>query len=450
MTTEDQIMDEIRDVIEGDTEGPPRLPETLPPDDVLAAFPRLDLATLLSGDTPDREWVVEQLLPAGAAVSLVAEGGTGKSLLALALSLHVPRGRSFAGLDVPRARRVLYVDCENSRDDLRDRLRDLGETPESVVDLDNLTLLHLPDLPPLDTASGGSALLAIVDAYQLEPGDLVVLDSQQRVTAGPENDSDTQRAYYRHTGQPLKKLGLTVLRTDNTGKNAERGARGSSGKRDDVDLEWMLAKADSDGTKVTLRPGKTRLPDVAGLTLAVDHDDDGQLSYSSAGDPFRALVDACARELDRLGLTYDAGYRPAMDALTKRPRTGAVRYPRAVVRAAVKARQGAPRTHGAPPGAPSPGERAGGERRTPAHPTSAQDKPQVSTTNGCADDERRTYGAPGAAVPAAGAPPLPPYRERRTGAPNDLHRLCEACSTPMVVTQPGQTNHPTCTPEETA
>jgi hypothetical protein len=67
-----------------------------------------------------------------------------------------------------------------------------------------------------------------------------VLDSFQRVTSGPENDSDTIRAYYLHTGIRLKRRGITVIRTDNTGKDINAGARGSSGKRDDLDVELIL------------------------------------------------------------------------------------------------------------------------------------------------------------------------------------------------------------------
>ena len=52
---------------------------------------------------------------------------------------------------------------------------------------------QLPPLPPLDTARGSAELEAILDGYGIEAGDVVVLDSMQRVTAGPENDADTAR-----------------------------------------------------------------------------------------------------------------------------------------------------------------------------------------------------------------------------------------------------------------
>ena len=106
-------------------------------------------------------------------------------------------------------------------------------------------LLHLPPLTPLDTAGGGLDLLALCDVYGIDSGDVIVLDSLQRVTSGPENDADTARALDRHTGQPLKRRGVAVVRSDNLGKQADRGARGSAGKRDDVAVEWRMTR-DSD------------------------------------------------------------------------------------------------------------------------------------------------------------------------------------------------------------
>jgi hypothetical protein len=59
--------------------------------------------------------------------------------------------------------------------------------------------LSMPPLRGLDTPAAASDLLAVLDAYSFGRGDLVVLDSQQRVTDGDENANDTMRALYRHT-----------------------------------------------------------------------------------------------------------------------------------------------------------------------------------------------------------------------------------------------------------
>lgn len=306
-------------------------------------FPRLDLAALLDPNRPRREWVVSGLVPAGASVAFVAKAGSMKSLLLLALSLTVARGDSqFAGLAIPRQRRVLYVDMENTEDDLEERIRDLGVQPQ---DMDELVYLHLPTLGALDAAEGGQRVADICDAYGLQKGDMVVLDSFQRVVEGPENDSDTYRDFYKHTGFLLKKRGLTVLRTDNTGKDETKGARGSSSKRDDVDIELNITRSKQDPDNLLIAPGKLRISGVEPVSVAKVMDEDDRLTFTTLGDPIRDAVMAAWRELDRLGLPADASGRKCIQAMED---AGSA-IPRDRVRQAAKERAAsAPRTPRAP------------------------------------------------------------------------------------------------------
>ena len=297
---------------------------------------RLNLGTLLDPNRPPREWVVRGLIPAGASVSLVAPAGVGKSLLALALTLAVSRGdRAFADLTIPKPRRVLYIDAENTEDDLAERLPALGVRRSD--DLDGLVYLHLPTiLPPLDTLTGGAVLAAVVNGARLEPGDLVVLDSWQRVVQGPENDSDTMRAFYACTAAGLKRRRLTVIRTDNTGKDDTKGARGSSGKRDDVDLELILRRdADRPG-HMTLTPSKTRLPDVHQLAIEMTTDDDGRIRYSAGADPRRSHVIAALQLLEDRMVDPRDGQIRAWDAV--KDAAAVLSIPRWAVREAQKER----------------------------------------------------------------------------------------------------------------
>ena len=302
---------------------------------VLARFPRLSMSELLDPDRPPREYVVDPLLAAGSSASLVAPAGQRKSLLALAMALAVARGDyEFAGMPIPRARRVCYVDLENTQGDLRERLLSFGVTRDEV--LERFILVSLPDMKPLDTAQGGEDLLAVVSAYGLEPGDLLVLDSYQRVTEAAENDSDTTRGYYRHTGVRLKAHGLTVLRLDNTGKDPSKGARGSSGKRDGVDAEYLLR---SDGDYIEFSVGKGRQQGVVGLSIYVSTDADGRTTFrpgasSPARVEARSQVSECVALLDRLGVPLDASQRAVEKALEAVAADG----PRTVWREAVKVR----------------------------------------------------------------------------------------------------------------
>jgi len=295
-------------------------------------FPRLDFDTLLDPNRPEREWVVRGLIPVGASVSIVGPPGSMKSLITFALAMAVARGdKTFAELPI-RPRRVCYVDMENTEDDISERITNLRVKP---AELGNLVYLHLPALPPLDTAEGGAAMKEIIDAYAIATGDLLVLDSAQRVIEGPEDKSDTYRAFYRHTGLMLKQRGITVVRLDNSGKDVTKGARGSSSKRDDVDIELLMIR---DGDIVDIKLGsKTRISHVTDVRLRkVENEDTGELSFTTAGDIHREHVNEAKKLLDGLGVPPITG----MDSCWKTLQgANHLHLPRAAVRDAVRERK---------------------------------------------------------------------------------------------------------------
>lgn len=247
-------------------------------------FPLLDIS-VLDPNRPPRRWLLEGVVPEGDSVSIVAPGGTGKSLFSLALTIAAVRGQTeFVGKRIafPTGGKVLYIDMENSEDDWAERLASLGVTLDEARSFWGVSFfpLSLPALAGLDTESGAKQLREILDAYGFGPGDLVILDSMQRVTEGPENDADTFRNLYNYTAVELKRRGLTVLRTDNTGWEKGR-VRGSSSKRDDVAYSWYLEPI-SEGSEVfTLTNAKTRAATASGTVRfrrATDHST-GLLSF---------------------------------------------------------------------------------------------------------------------------------------------------------------------------
>jgi KaiC/GvpD/RAD55 family RecA-like ATPase/5S rRNA maturation endonuclease (ribonuclease M5) len=283
---------------------------------VKVRYPRLDIAALLDPNRPEREYVVRGLIPAGASCALVAPAGTGKSMLLLAISLAVARGdRSFAGLSIT-TRKVLLIDMENTEDDLSERFRDLGVRLEDIARLDKLIFIHLPVLAPLDTIGGGIEMEKIIDAYDVQKGDAVVFDSFQRVLEGPEDKSDTIRAYYMCTGMMLKRRGITVIRTDNTGHQEQGRARGSSGKRDDVDVELVMERT-SESDIFTLKPGKIRLPSIETVRIERFYDEDGHIYYDAGRDPFRVQVNHLITEMDKLGIDDTWGEKKVIPELEK-------------------------------------------------------------------------------------------------------------------------------------
>lgn len=278
-------------------------------------------------DTPeDEEWIIKPLLAAGRSIALYSAPKVGKSLLALEIAAAVSAGYAVLGQPAAPPRRVLYVDLENSRRDLKDRLIDLGYKP---ADLANLIYLSFPALPALDSPQGGQDLLDLAVTHEVE---LVVIDTVSRVIAGKESDADTFHALYRCALAPLKGLGVAVFRLDHAGKDAGKGQRGSSAKNGDVDAVWNLTAA---GPALSLRCEMSRTQiDVQALSL------------KRLTDPLRHEITAHAAavvdrvqvmmaKLDELGVPRDWGRPRCERALNQ----AAVPVDKSILEQAVRTRK---------------------------------------------------------------------------------------------------------------
>lgn len=81
----------------------------------------IDLTVLSTRDPKEPEFIVEDWLPVGYATLLAGHGGVGKSGIALYLAVCNALGLDFFGLRV-KARRVLYLSCEDREEVLHWRL----------------------------------------------------------------------------------------------------------------------------------------------------------------------------------------------------------------------------------------------------------------------------------------------------------------------------------------
>lgn len=294
-----------------------------------AAMGLLDFEALLTGDPEPVHWLVPQVLQAGLLYQLVAAPKTGKSLLALDLAWRVAAGVDpLSGAVLPGGHTrpdgpvsVLYLDAENARRIIGDRLR------EMAVDPSRLALLHyasMPAIAPLDTVTGAAELLALAREVDAR---LIIIDTVSRFVGGNENDSQTYLDLYRLALAPLKREGRTVVRIDHVGKDPSLGARGSSAKSGDVDVSWILTKgqtparfrltcefdrtADHPQELTLRRRGAPLRHEVAGKTSLADLDAD-ELADVEQIDP--RVAEAVA-ELDRCKVPAGVGKVAARTAL---------------------------------------------------------------------------------------------------------------------------------------
>lgn len=269
----------------------------------------IDWDELWNTTTTEPDWLCPGILERGRLHAIYAPRKHKKSLFTLIMIAEMVSGHSLLGRPNPHETplRVLYIDIENARDDIRQRLQDAGYGPR---DLANLIYLSFPSLPGLDSPLGGEHLKALVERHK---PDLVVLDTTSRVVTGEENDADTFRALYRNALAPIKSKGVAVLRLDHAGKDLTLGQRGSSAKGDDLDTAWLITKQGDD--RLTLRLDFQRTNHHPQEIQFVQHADPLRFVRLDAASD-RPEVTALVDQLDRLGVPREAGRDTCRKALT--------------------------------------------------------------------------------------------------------------------------------------
>ncbi|OBJ26878.1 hypothetical protein A5620_05465 [Mycobacterium colombiense] len=273
------------------------------------------------------EPIIPDLLNVGESGSLVAQAGAGKSLLMLEIAVALALGEPVLGTPASDPITVMYIDMENPQAELTDRLRRMGRAPAELAG-HPLVYFSFPNLGPLDTAWGGSMLAVEAEKHQPE---LIVLDTISRLVEGKEDSADTWRNLYNHTMVPLRRQGRTVLRLDHQGHDSSKGARGSSAKRDDVDVAWIMKL---NGSDVTLTRDKGR---------GLSHPEKVVLRRHAAPTRHRPVVregkqGECIEALERLDVPLDASRDEAARIL----RENGYRFRNEVVGAARKTRRPSP------------------------------------------------------------------------------------------------------------
>lgn len=296
-------------------------------------YPVLDWREVFTSARSEAEWLCDPLLEVGRVVAVYSPPKVGKSLLALEIAAALALGRPVMGNAARDPLVVLYVDLENTTDDVHERLVDLGYGLDDVERLQaRLPYLSFPDLPALDSEKGGTHLLRIARRHR---ADLVVIDTVSRVIEGDEDSGDTFRALYRHAVMPLKREGRTVLRLDHAGKDITKGQRGSSAKNDDVDAVWVLTKRTD--TRLDLRRTHSRTNH--GVDLVELTRQSGPLRHTIASSGAGSEVLEVAGHLDRLDVPLDAGRTVARKALAE----AGIKVSNAVLEKAVRHRKDTPK-----------------------------------------------------------------------------------------------------------
>ena len=205
----------------------------------VATNPRDDLGLIdwneAFGNHAPETPLIDGLIFPGRWTALVAPAKAGKSTLALHIAHRLARGihpwdSSRLIPDGPIS--VLYLDAEMGRLDTVGRLLALQLT---ASDLDNLAYTDLPHkLDQIETATW------LARAANLIQPSIVILDGINGFVTGAEKDDTPWRMLYEFAIAPLKRAGIAVVSTDNTGKDEQLGARGSTVKTDKADAIFTM------------------------------------------------------------------------------------------------------------------------------------------------------------------------------------------------------------------
>lgn len=232
-----------------------------------------------------------------------AARGRGKTYFALALALAVTRGENkFLGHYPTRGkRRVLYIDGELPLRDLYERLHKMDPSaPPELGFLSSEDLFRAGEtlnLHDADTQGEIDAMLKKITRCGKKP-DLIILDSLSTLSAGADENDNSQLDGLIQWLMRLRHGGYSVLLLHHTGKNGEQ--RGASRREDYLDTSIKLATPKTeiphDGAHFVLEFTKTRdrRPNPDQLECKLEQQADGPLAFTTSeagpGAPKRVEV----------------------------------------------------------------------------------------------------------------------------------------------------------------
>ena len=192
--------------------------------------PLIDPAQWDGVPAPERQWVVPDWLPVGHAAYLTGAGGTGKSLLGQVLCTCLATGRDFMGIDVA-PRKVLYLTCEDDRDELHRRQAAICAGLEVSMaelsgklflsscfgEIDNAAVAFDRD-GTMTATDAWIRLCRVIDDNEI---DVVVLDNVAHLFAGNEIIRAQVTAFVSLLGRLAQRIGGSVLLIGHPNKNGD-------------------------------------------------------------------------------------------------------------------------------------------------------------------------------------------------------------------------------------
>lgn len=214
-------------------------------------------ASALKGKAvPPRQWLVPDLVPQKTVTLFSGDGGTGKSLVALQLSVAAVIGSTWLGRSV-KGGRAIFLSAEDDDDELHRRLDDILRA--EGLDYDALSGLTLRSLAGEDALLALETKIALMQSTLFEELDkraaeespaLIVIDTLADVYPANENDRAKVRQFIGILrGLALKRRCAVLLlgHPSLTGLNSGTGTSGSTAWNNSVRSRLYLSRITDDG-----------------------------------------------------------------------------------------------------------------------------------------------------------------------------------------------------------
>ena len=274
-------------------------------------------------------FIAEDWLPRGHVTALVSSPGLGKSYLALEVTRIITTGQGNwfdEGISVEvKSKAVVWCEAEGFQAGLKDRIKQLGIPPESII---------FPFKDPLVDFKLEQHLEKLKRAIAYHKPDLVVIDSLRGSHDKPEKGSKDMKEVMSPLVTVAKRFNIAIIVTHHTNKPPPgqpdlvdiNRVRGSSAIAAYCRMIWGLDRPDPKDKTVCLKVVKSNLspfPDYLGLKITDEGIEWVAAPLGFAGfdqeSPKKTRVDQAAEWL--AGYLKD-GPRPAEEVKEKAKEAG--------------------------------------------------------------------------------------------------------------------------------
>jgi hypothetical protein len=214
------------------------------------------------------EWLIEGIAPAPGLTVVYGEPGCGKSFLAADMGLAVAQGHAWGGRAV-KPGGVVYISAEGASG-FRKRIAAYRDH-HGIADV--VPFYLIADCPDLGSRPGDAGALAdaIRDQIDAEVA-AVIIDTLARTMLGAdENNAAEMGLFIENCARISNELSCTVIVVHHTGKDASKGARGSTVLKAAADAEILVAGDEHRRT----------------ATLTKSKDAEGGFEFAFRLDPYR-------------------------------------------------------------------------------------------------------------------------------------------------------------------